>query len=180
MAVTVLVMLGVVSVTPVLLLIRRLPPWVAPTIGLSCLATAWVMIGMTGKAHGFDRAATGVLAFTAAGLGGMTLAPSAYRIARQQPDTGDQLPVPGGPLRGGRMIGVLERVAVCGSIMAGWGPEGLVAILGVKSLARYPDLRDAKVSEQFIIGTFASVLWAVCVAAGARFHMGAVGGGKGG
>lgn len=64
-----------------------------------------------------------------------------------------------GPLRGGRVIGYLERAAVTTALLAGW-PEGLAVILAVKSLARYPELRAPHASEQFIMGTFASVLWA--------------------
>ncbi|MFT4200928.1 hypothetical protein [Gordonia sp. (in: high G+C Gram-positive bacteria)] len=68
------------------------------------------------------------------------------------------------PLRGGRVIGVLERTAIAVSLLAGW-PAGIAVILGVKGLARFPQLREHHASEQFIIGTFASVLWA-CAAAG--------------
>ncbi len=63
-------------------------------------------------------------------------------------------------LRGGFWIGLLERVAIFATIMAGFG-GGLVVILGVKSLARYPELRaeDRRgAAERFIIGTFASSL----------------------
>ena len=62
------------------------------------------------------------------------------------------------------MVGLLERASIAATVLAGW-PEGMVLVLGIKGLARYPDLRDSKASEQFIIGTFASVLWAVAVAA---------------
>ncbi len=68
-----------------------------------------------------------------------------------------------GPLRGGRVIGYLERLAVVTTLMAGW-PEGLAIILAVKSLARYPELRAPHAAEQFIMGTFASVMWAVGMA----------------
>ncbi|MDL9935860.1 hypothetical protein QSJ18_03790 [Gordonia sp. ABSL1-1] len=75
----------------------------------------------------------------------------------------DQSPAPPfGPLRGGRVIGYLERLAVAAALLAGW-PEGLAVVLAVKSLARFPELRAPHASEQFIMGTFASVLWAVGV-----------------
>ena len=63
-------------------------------------------------------------------------------------------------LRGGFWIGLLERLAIFATIMAGYG-GGLVVILGVKSLARYPELRAEEhrgAAERFIIGTFASSL----------------------
>ncbi|KSU60050.1 MULTISPECIES: hypothetical protein [unclassified Gordonia (in: high G+C Gram-positive bacteria)] len=72
-------------------------------------------------------------------------------------------PTEAGPLRGGRVIGYLERLAVVTTLMAGW-PEGLAIILAVKSLARYPELRAPHAAEQFIMGTFASVMWAVGMA----------------
>jgi hypothetical protein len=66
-------------------------------------------------------------------------------------------------LRGGAWIGALERGAVCAALVAGW-PEGLALALGLKGLGRYPELRNQEhtgTAERFIIGTFASVLWAV-------------------
>ena len=69
-------------------------------------------------------------------------------------------------LPGGRWIGILERIAVYVSIVAGF-PTGIAVALAVKGLGRYPELRAekegreaARVGELFIIGTFASVLWA--------------------
>lgn len=70
-------------------------------------------------------------------------------------------------LRGGAWIGALERLAVLGTLTAGW-PEGLAVIVAIKGLARYPELRTASTagsgaSERFIIGTLASLGWAaVC------------------
>ena len=63
-------------------------------------------------------------------------------------------------LRGGYWIGVLERAAIYAAILTGFS-SGLVVILGVKSLARYPELRaedNRGAAERFIIGTFASSL----------------------
>ena len=69
-------------------------------------------------------------------------------------------------LRGGAWIGVLERVALFGTLLAGF-PMGLIAIVAVKAFARYPELKTGKATgaiERFIIGTFASLGWAaVCV-----------------
>lgn len=67
-------------------------------------------------------------------------------------------------LRGGAWIGVLERLAVFSGLVTGF-PEGVAVVLALKSVGRFPDLRsDAPVhgaaSERFIIGTFASMLWA--------------------
>lgn len=70
-------------------------------------------------------------------------------------------------LRGGALIGTLERAAIFGSLIAGW-PEGLALVLALKGLGRYPELRNQEntgTAERFIIGTFSSVLWA-CACAG--------------
>jgi hypothetical protein len=69
-------------------------------------------------------------------------------------------------LRGGAWIGVLERLSLFGTLLAGF-PMGLVAIVAVKAFARYPELKTAQATgaiERFIIGTFASLGWAaVCI-----------------
>lgn len=66
-------------------------------------------------------------------------------------------------LRGGAWIGVLERLAVASTLIMGW-PEGLAIILAVKALGRYSELGKSGAAERFILGTFASQLWAcACV-----------------
>ena len=67
-------------------------------------------------------------------------------------------------LHGGAWVGALERIAVVAALVAGW-PEGIAVTLAVKGLGRYPELRAPAAAERFIIGTFASVLWA-CGCAG--------------
>ena len=48
-------------------------------------------------------------------------------------------------------------------MLAGW-PEGVALVLAVKGVGRYPELRETNAPEAFIIGTLASVLWAVAAA----------------
>lgn len=69
-------------------------------------------------------------------------------------------------LRGGEWIGMLERLAVFATILAGY-PEGIAVAMVLKGFARYPEIKAASVgaAERFIIGTFASVLFA-CAFAG--------------
>lgn len=69
-------------------------------------------------------------------------------------------------LRGGAWIGVLERVGIFASLAAGY-PEGVVLILAIKGLARYPELRAGQqtgVAERFIIGTLTSMTVAAACA----------------
>ncbi|MCR6689936.1 hypothetical protein [Cellulomonas sp.] len=71
-------------------------------------------------------------------------------------------------LRGGTWIGILERLAVAGSVLLGV-PEGVAVVVAVKGLGRYPELRENPgASERFVIGTLASLVWSVAVAAAAR------------
>lgn len=67
----------------------------------------------------------------------------------------------GEQLKGGYWIGLLERAALFACVLSGF-PAGIAVVLGVKGLGRYPELRTPTGSkgELFIIGTFASMLWA--------------------
>jgi hypothetical protein len=73
----------------------------------------------------------------------------------------------GDVLRGGAWIGALERLAVFAGLAAGF-PEGVAVVLALKGVGRFPDLRQDQghggTTERFIIGTFASVLWAAACA----------------
>lgn len=65
-------------------------------------------------------------------------------------------------LRGGLWIGLLERIGVYAALLLG-ATEVVTMVLAVKGLGRYPELRSGEspeVAERFIIGTFASILWA--------------------
>lgn len=88
------------------------------------------------------------------------------KVDPPQPQTGPRLLEAEQVLRGGRWIGMLERTAAYATVVAGF-PMGLAIIIAVKGLGRYPQLRaetDSRVGELFIIGTFASLLWAVAFA----------------
>ena len=62
-------------------------------------------------------------------------------------------------LRGGLTIGVLERVASAGAIIAGF-PEALAIVVAIKGVGRFTELEAPEARERFIIGTFASLIWA--------------------
>ncbi|HQY32688.1 MAG TPA: hypothetical protein PLS68_01860 [Actinotalea sp.] len=85
---------------------------------------------------------------------------------------GEAAPPPRTALRGGTWIGILERLAITATLLAGY-PSGIAFVVAVKGLGRYPELRDhPDVSERFVIGTLASMLWAAAVGAGARALLG--------
>ena len=81
-------------------------------------------------------------------------------------------PTPG-LLRGGMWVGVLERLMVTAAFLLG-EPAAVAAVIAVKGLGRYPELRDtapearSEASERFIIGTLASLLWAGAVGVAGR------------
>ena len=84
-----------------------------------------------------------------------------------------------GPLKGGRWIGILERLAITGVIVGGY-PEGVAVIIAIKGLGRYPELRghtgedSSAASERFIVGTLASFMWAAVIGGGARWAFSAL------
>ncbi len=88
---------------------------------------------------------------------------------RETPDGGILLPVTRNDetvleptLRGGTMIGYLERVGVVMAIIAGY-PEAIAIVVAIKGIGRFSELTEADTRERFIIGTLASLVWA-CVA----------------
>jgi hypothetical protein len=89
-----------------------------------------------------------------------------------QPPSDIPHPVPPVPaqriLRGGAIIGVLERLAVCLAILTGQ-PVAIAYIVAIKGLGRFAELKETPVAaERFIIGTLTSMLWAAGVAATVR------------
>lgn len=67
-------------------------------------------------------------------------------------------------LRGGLTIGILERIAVAGALLAGF-PAGIAVVVAVKGVGRFTELNAAEAQERFIIGTFVSLIWACAAAA---------------
>jgi hypothetical protein len=68
-------------------------------------------------------------------------------------------------LRGGAIIGVLERLGVCLAILTGQ-PVAIAYIVAIKGLGRFAELKETPVAaERFIIGTLTSMLWAAGTAA---------------
>ena len=71
-------------------------------------------------------------------------------------------------LRGGAIIGVLERLGVCLAIITGQ-PVAIAYIVAIKGLGRFAELKETPVAaERFIIGTLTSMLWAAGTAAAVK------------
>ena len=67
-------------------------------------------------------------------------------------------------LRGGLAIGILERLAVTGAILAGF-PEAIAVVVAIKGVGRFTELAASEARERFIIGTLTSLTWACACAA---------------
>jgi len=141
---------------------RLRPAWGALTLVVP-LAIAAVLAWVAGPVSGglFDGVL--LLAVAAAVSAGGPVATAVLRSA--DPTAASATGGPGDPevLRGGAWIGVLERLAIAATLLAGF-PEGLAIVLAVKGLGRFAELKAPAAAERFILGTLASGLWAVaCV-----------------
>ncbi|MGW9628664.1 hypothetical protein [Microbacterium sp. NPDC055521] len=74
-------------------------------------------------------------------------------------------------MRGGTVIGYLERICTVLAIAVGF-PEAIAAIIAVKGIGRFPELAEAEARERFIIGTLASLLWAGAIGLILRLSLG--------
>lgn len=74
-------------------------------------------------------------------------------------------------MRGGTVIGYLERLAAVIAIAVGF-PEAVAAVIAVKGIGRFPELAEPEARERFIIGTVASLLWAGVIGAIVRLSLG--------
>ncbi|GAA2831180.1 hypothetical protein [Kribbella solani] len=148
---------------------------------LACLGAVGVLLLAEDGVAGWPERWWNVLLLLAGGLavtGGGPLTTSVLALADRRSTRAQSTQKAGEVLRGGALIGALERLAVYGALVSGW-PEGIAVVLAIKGLARYPELRSPDqpasvtpqaVAERFIIGTFTSVLWAVTCAGLLRSH----------
>jgi hypothetical protein len=180
MTVTVVLLVAVLVVTAVLSLAlggRTLAQQVAAGVAVGVLAVLGLVVVIGGSLTDAGSVLAGTLLvelFLVAVLGGSPVTATVLWLVDRgssRPDTMDRA---GEVLRGGAWIGAFERAAIFAALGAGW-PEGLAVVLALKGLGRYSELRGAPpgaggpvtsggVAERFIIGTFASVLWAVACA----------------
>ncbi|POF34110.1 hypothetical protein [Roseibium marinum] len=70
---------------------------------------------------------------------------------------------PAGGNHAGKYIGLLERtLIVAGLVLNNW--EVILAVIALKTVARHDDLNKKIDAEYFLIGSFASILWAIAIA----------------
>lgn len=160
--------------------------WIAAgCLGIALLAAASIS---EPAPFGFAPLVT-ILAFTVAVFGGSPAAATALNLAMgsvapglhggiivaERPTAEEQRHgVVAGPrrevLRGGLTIGILERIGSAGAIIAGF-PEALAIVVAVKGVGRFTELEAPEARERFIIGTFASLIWACAAALVAHFAL---------
>jgi hypothetical protein len=115
--------------------------------------------------------ATGPLIVALQALGYLVLLPLLWqggnRFSRLFLQASGSLPSPPTKLqlrvKAGRFIGILERsLIVIGIVMGSW--EVILAVIAIKTVGRYQELDDKDAAEYFLVGSLASILWAVVVA----------------
>jgi hypothetical protein len=147
----------------------------ASTLMLAALLIVGVLLLAGVGVSGWGESSRDALLLLAGGLavaGGGPLTTSILELVDRGNPRVHSTQQAGEVLRGGALIGALERAAIFVTLVARW-PEGLAIVLAIKGLARYPELRGLNqpepvtpqaVAERFIIGTLTSVLWSVaCV-----------------
>jgi hypothetical protein len=176
MMVTIIVLVAALTIVTVAawVLPRVLPQRVWAFTTLALLAALGLLAVLSGPEADLTRlSARTVLVDLAlvAVLGGGPVTSTVLWLVDQGSTRPDTLTMAGEVLRGGAWIGVFERCAVFAALTSGW-PEGLAVVLALKGLGRYSELKAGAptasgepfttggVAERFIIGTFASVLWA--------------------
>ncbi|MFJ4219442.1 hypothetical protein [Curtobacterium luteum] len=83
---------------------------------------------------------------------------------RDEPLGSSTAPEPSEVLRGGAVIGFLERFAIVGAALVGH-LEIVAAVIAVKGLGRFSELDSPAARERFIVGTLTSTCWAGLAAA---------------
>lgn len=161
------------------------PPWLGAVVvaGLLVPLTAAGLLALSlGPLGGWAEVLAVAALLVAAAAGGSPMATGVLRLADPAAaraaegvdlhrggsalDVGSQAARPPvatmsapGLLRGGATLGVLERLATFATLAAAT-PEGIAVVLAVKGLGRFGELKIPAAPERFMIGTFASVLWA--------------------
>jgi hypothetical protein len=140
-----------------------------PPVSALALATAAVIAAVADdiSAGRVEVTVLVALAGLLAVVGGGPVTTRIFAAVDRQDDDPQTIDQAGEVLRGGAWIGALERLAVFAGLAAGF-PEGVAVVLALKGVGRFPDLRSegrgGAATERFIIGTFASVLWAAACA----------------
>lgn len=126
-------------------------------------AVVWFVAQATPSGTGWVPTATVSALALLAAFGGGPVATAALRLTDPR-DEIDHPAVPGPAtpdlLRGGAVVGLLERLSVLTLLLIGY-PEGIAVLLAIKGLGRFGELKIPAAPERFIVGSLASLLWAL-------------------
>ncbi len=77
-------------------------------------------------------------------------------------------------VKAGRYIGALERLIIMvGLIIGSW--DILVAVIALKTVARYQELDKKIEAEYFLVGSLSSILWAIAMTSCISWYDGKIG-----
>lgn len=149
--------------------------WLAVAVVI-VMGALWAVTWFVAQASPAQPGVLSTLAITAVAVAGATgggpVATAALRLTDRRHDVAESRAEAASPdgepaslatpdlLRGGAVVGLLERACVLALLLIGFS-EGIAIVLGVKGVGRFGDLRSSPASERFIIGTLASVFWAL-------------------
>lgn len=160
-----LIVLGLIAaaLSPV-----RIPPLAGMILAVPGVAAA-VLGGSPVTRRALQVAAGGRVQETHDGGIKLASAVAAARAAAAHGGTPDTSGVDAVPtlLRGGAVIGYLERTAAAIALLAGY-PSALAVLVALKSVGRFTELAQSEARERFIIGSLASLTWACIIGATLR------------
>ncbi|SOC49799.1 hypothetical protein SAMN05660748_2531 [Blastococcus aggregatus] len=127
-------------------------------MGLAALAAVWAeelsRVTLVGVVSAAGIAAT---------VGGAVVATSVLRLADTSWPHAEVGMAHQGELVGAAWLGPMERLVTYACLCFSW-PEGVAALLLLKSWGRQEDLKKPVAGPRFMIGTLASLLWAAAAA----------------
>lgn len=145
--------------------------WRECAVGLALMGGAAAALiaksGIAGLIWDELTSSDSIVAFVIAALLAVTLAwgvvvETAIALFSARLETIEEGVATEGVRHAGRMIGWLERALIFVGIAVG-RPELIAVVVAVKSVARFPELKDETFAEYFLIGTLLSLTGAVLI-----------------
>ena len=149
---------------------RLSTPLITIVLGGIALALAVILVAaFVNPLPGWAAVIAVTITSCAAAAHGWFVVKASFAIAdppKSALETGTPLAAPDGTMRGGWIIGILERVGTCACVATGQF-AALAVIVAIKAVGRFGELDKPESRERFIIGTMASLGTAALWGAGA-------------
>lgn len=120
---------------------------------LAAILTGFILV-----LHPANRVVREVLSITGVGTTDGESSPAGFLPQPGETDGGRELRI-------GRMVGNLERLVILTLLLRGDSSLAVGLVLTAKSVARFDELKNRRRAEYYIVGTLASILIALLVAA---------------